>query len=307
MENEIKSDSSKVHISLYAGEGNCCGVKRPGFINIAAFYGYESLAFPPSSRPDRVPYTSLTIGVRPAENYVPKNIDLLEDGFTKFRSAWVENPIGQHFHATFMRLPFPPYINKIVCINLGNFVLPDKDDVTIAAQHALFRHAAVITAAEALFTRFGRQIQILAQDTNYSPDCAATLFRSGFSIVGRHGTEGLAEIDDKTFVFAPGSPFCVKEVVADIAEPAGMFWETVLSPEESERVNMLQSPVNVGSHIEAYLRPFRSNSDTPRVRILTNKYDVHPFPGTNLFGSVSIYTRKGMSIAYTRPKATISS
>ncbi|KAI0848725.1 hypothetical protein F5Y00DRAFT_80902 [Daldinia vernicosa] len=195
-----------------------------------------------------------------------------------------------------MRLPFPPYINKIVCIGLGNFIAPDSDEENELLTLSMLRHAAVLTVAETLFKRFGRYIQIIAQDVDYTPDCAMVLSRRGFFIRGRNGAGGFAEIDDKTFVFAPSSNFCLKEIVADIAKPAAMFWSTVLTPEESEKTSRAHQLVTFGNHITSTWNYPIADADTPRVQLLVKEYDVYQFPCTNLFGSVSIYAFRRTSM-----------
>ncbi|KAI2780094.1 hypothetical protein F4815DRAFT_159459 [Daldinia loculata] len=301
MENMITGLGSKVCTSLYAGSGDYIAYKEPGYPYKVDFHGYQAMAFPLVSRPEGMAYSSMTISKMPAYTYVPKDLDEQEEKFTQCQATWDENPVGQHFYSTFMRLPFPPYINKIVCIGLGNFIAPGSDDESpCMLSLSMLRHAAVVTAAEALFKRFGRRIQIFAQDVHYTPDCAAVLFRKGFSVVGRHGASGLAEIDDMTFVFAPPSDFCLKEIVADIAKPAAMFWGTVLTPAETDISTRVHQLVTFGEHITSAWNYHVADFDTPRVRILVKEYDVFQFPYTNLFGSASIYTLRGMSIANIR-------
>ncbi|KAG4221658.1 hypothetical protein PC116_g29866 [Phytophthora cactorum] len=245
----------------------------------------------------------MTVGIRRLyDGRVAENLHTQNEMFARVEYAWNSNPIGVHFHTTFMRLPFPPYINKIVCIGLGNFVLRADFKRDPNMQLSLYRHLAVLAAVEVLYSRFGRQIQILAQDVNYSPDCAAFLFKKGFSIVGPYGAGGLAEIDDKTFVFSPNPDFCAKEVVADIARPAAMLWKQILTPEESERQTRFDKPTGFGDQIAAYWNYDILDPDTPRVRALAKSYDVYPFPFTNVFGDVAIYTRKRMSLNYAEHK-----
>ncbi|KAI1801229.1 hypothetical protein F4811DRAFT_556039 [Daldinia bambusicola] len=316
MEDMIAGLGDKVHTSVYAGPGNYSVQKEAGlddrYLYQVDFHGYKALAFPPPSRANGIPYSSMTISMKVPHPFTPAmDLDAQEEIFLRWRAVWDANPLGHHFHASFMRLPFPPYINKIVCIGLGNFIASadadenrdegsrDRDSLPTAQQqqqHSLLRHAAVVTAAEALYQRFGRPIQILAQDPEYTADCAAVLFRRGFSVVGRYGAAGLAEIDDRTFVFAPAPGFCAKEVVADVARPAGMFWRTVASAEEEcERENRSGRVLDFGDRVAGYWNPDIADPDTPRVHLLAKQYDVYPFPYTNLFGDVSIYSHKGLA------------
>lgn len=186
-----------------------------------------------------------------------------ESTFDHYANLWLANPVGQQFMALFMRVPLPPYINKIVAVDLGPITVRSakhNSDV----RHAIYKHAAVMTMVEALHRRFKSKIQLIAQDVHYCDECTRVLFKKGFSVVGQHGALAFPEVDDKTLVFAPNAAFCVKEIVADLAEPAAMFWNTVLSPEESERVSMSERPLHfegkissfyqyVASHLALYL------------------------------------------------------
>ncbi|KAI1464909.1 uncharacterized protein F4812DRAFT_462232 [Daldinia caldariorum] len=301
MEDMATGLGGKVCTPLYAGQGEYTVEKEKGYLYKVDFHGYKALAFPLSSRANGTPYSSMTLSKKPAYTHIPTDLDEQEDVFHRWWTIWDTSSIGRHFHACMMRLPFPPYINKIVCIGLGNFVAASADadanaNLPTPLQHAILRHAAVLTVADALDRRFGREIRVLAQDPEYTPDCAAVLARRGFAIVGRHGAAGLAEIDDKTFVFAPSPGFCVKEVVADIATPAGMFWGMITTPEEErdrERGKTNGPGVDFGAGVMGYWNPDNTDPDTPRVRLLGNQYGMHPFPYTNLFGDVAIYSLRG--------------
>ncbi|KAF3059638.1 hypothetical protein GL218_04859 [Daldinia childiae] len=250
IENMIAGNGGIVRTSLYAGRGNYTAQKDMGRLYKVDFHGYRAMAFPPVTRPEGMPYSPMTISEKTTYTFVPKDLDEQKELFTQCQDTWDENPIGQHFYSTFMRLPLPPYINKIVCIGLGNFIAPRSGDENPGMLSlAMLRHAAVVTVAEILFKRFGRQIQIFAQDVNYTPNCAAVLFKNGFSVVGQYGAGGLAEIDDKTFVFAPPSDFCLKEIVADIAKPAAMFWGTVSTPAEADISSRVRQRVTFGDYI----------------------------------------------------------
>ncbi|KAI0121896.1 hypothetical protein F4814DRAFT_445846 [Daldinia grandis] len=231
MEEMITGLGGVVRTSLYGRPGTYVCNKEIGHLYKVNFHGYQDMAFPFASRPEGIAYSSMTISEKPAYTYIRKDLDEQEARFAQ------------------CQIPLPPYINKIVCIGLGNFIAPEIDEDNPGLALSMLRHAAVVTVAKTLFKRFGRQIQIFAQDVNYTPDCAAVLFRKGFSIVGRYGAGGLAEIDDKTFVFAPPSDLCVKEIVADIAKPAAMFWGTVMTPEENDIASRSHRLVAFGDYI----------------------------------------------------------
>ncbi|KAL7619508.1 hypothetical protein AAE478_010048 [Parahypoxylon ruwenzoriense] len=271
-----------------------------GLSYMVDFHGYYNLAFPPGHRPNGMPYCSMHLKTIPFDYSDLRDPNAELDAFHKCTAIWLTNPLGQHFYSMFMRLPLPPYINKIVCLGLGDITSKPANNFS-ETRYAMYRHAAVLTIVEVLHKRFGSMIQLYAQDIRYCKACAGVLYKKGFSVVGAHGAAAFAQIDESTLVFAPDPGFCVKEIVADIAEPAAMFWGTVLSPEEDVRATRSARVLELGDRIMAYYHEYRKDPDTPRVRALINKYDWNPFPTTNLFGEVSFYTRKGVSVESTAP------
>ncbi|KAI0838376.1 hypothetical protein F5Y06DRAFT_267967 [Hypoxylon sp. FL0890] len=296
IEGKIKKQNPVVKIPAYVGEDHVFE-KEKGVTYQVEFYGYQALAFPPSSRPDGMPYCSLSLKTKPFDYSEPRSHEVELAMFKKCRALWYSNPIGQNFYSTFMKLPLPPYINKIVCFDLGSITSKPADNYP-HIRKAMYRHAAAMTIAECLHKRFGLTIKLFCQDTTYTNACVGVLYKKGFSVIGPHGAAGFAEIDDKTLVFAPNPSFCIKEIVADIAEPAAMFWNTVLSPEQSERVNKSTRPLEFDDKLSSYYFHHEADPDTPRVRNLTKNYVRHPFPMTNLFGAVSLYTRNGLSVCH---------
>lgn len=155
------------------------------------------------------------------------------------------------FTAMFMKLPLPPSIDKIVCIDLGS-ITGKNADTHGYVRRAIYKHAAAMSAVEAVHRRFGTRIRLLVQDTAYCSECAELLYAKGFGVVGEHGAQGLAEVDDRTLLFAPTPRFCLKEIIADVAEPAAMFWGTVRSPEETENWTRSIEPVELDDKLMSY-------------------------------------------------------
>ncbi|KAI0116219.1 hypothetical protein F4776DRAFT_673707 [Hypoxylon sp. NC0597] len=295
IEEKIASENP-VKIPAFAGK-DYVFEKELGVTYQVEFHGYQALAFPPSHRPNGMPYSSLSLKSMPFDYSESRSHEVELDVFHKCTALWLANPIGQHFYSMFMKLPLPPYINKIACFDLGSITAKPADTYPHIRQ-AIYRHAAALTIIECLHKRFGSKIRLYSQDTTYTSECVKVLHKKGFSIIGQHGAGGFAEIDDTTLVFAPNPSFCVKEVVADIAQPAAMFWNTVLSPQESEKATTSTLPLELDDRLTSHYYQPEADPDTPRVRGLIENYDRHPFPVTNLFGSVSLYTRSGMSVCH---------
>ncbi|KAI1770177.1 hypothetical protein F4818DRAFT_446472 [Hypoxylon cercidicola] len=313
MERRI-ADANPVRLDAYAGEGEDFekqeGSGPPPYhawlprkltptIRLtyrAEFHGYQDLAFPPPSRPNGKPYCPVAVQTMPFDYSRTKDPKAELDTFHHYTAYWLGHPLGRMFMAAFMKVPLPPYIDKIVCFDLGSITRKEADYYGYV-RRAIYKHAAAMSIVEAVHSRFGNRIRLVVQDTNYCSECAEVLFAKNFTVVGEHGAQGLAEVDDKTLVFAPNPRFCVKEVIADIAEPAAMFWGTVRSPEETEEWTRSVEPVDLDDRLSSYYHEHEADPDTPRVRELIKKYNRHPFPTNNLFGAVSLYTRAGRCVS----------
>ncbi|KAI1768435.1 hypothetical protein GGR53DRAFT_462402 [Hypoxylon sp. FL1150] len=257
---------------------------------MARFHGYQDLAHPPPSRPDGKPYCSISVQMKPIDHSREKVLKNGLDAFNHYMSFWLSHPLGRNFAALFMKVPLPVTIDKIVCFDLGG--LTGKS----AAAHghvrrAIYKHAAVMSAVAAIHHRFGGRIRLLAQDPTYCSECVELLYSKGFGVVGERGARGLADVDERTLVFAPNPGFCLKEIIADVTEPAAMFWATVRSPEETESWTRSVEPLELDDGLASYYHEHEVNPDTPRVRELISKYTRHEIPTNNLFGAVSLYIR----------------
>jgi hypothetical protein len=87
----------------------------------------------------------------------------------------------------------------------------------------MVQHSIALTIAE--FCRDGgaSEIQLFAQDPDYTERTEEILRGRGFSIVGRFGAEGFAEIDDEKVVFSAFVEAPLKQIIAEIARPPLIF------------------------------------------------------------------------------------
>lgn len=84
---------------------------------------------------------------------------------------------------------------------------------------SMVQHSIALTIAE-ICGKDGRdEVQLLAQDPDYSEQAKEVLTKSGFSIVGQFGAGGFADIDDNTVVFSAFVEAPLKQIIADIARP----------------------------------------------------------------------------------------
>ncbi|KAI5863965.1 hypothetical protein GGS23DRAFT_596451 [Durotheca rogersii] len=210
-----------VRIPAYVGMEDYTFHTGANTIYTAEFHGYYALAFPAGYRAPGQPYSAMTIKVAPDfdyphSRYPEAELENFRAAVTKFES----HPLGHQLYSLFMRTPFPPDIRKI------------EQEVW----HSMFLHAAALMMRDRLSSRFPNEVAIYVQDWRYRRGCVDVLGRMGFVVTGRYGAGAFAEIDEHTLVFAPKPKTCVREIVADLAEPAtmpaAMFWSTVLSPED---------------------------------------------------------------------------
>ncbi|KAI0886829.1 uncharacterized protein GGS22DRAFT_118217 [Annulohypoxylon maeteangense] len=292
IEDQIKGDDINVRINGYVGEGQSVQKETNSDQSKlrVQFHGYQELAFPPATKPDSTPYNTMSIKTIPYdyEDSLPSGVDWVWNNC--YKGIWRGCPIMHLLYSTFMRIPLPP-INKVVCFDLGPLAVR-WDDPSRKASRGIYRHLAAMTLIEAMNKRFNGGIHLYAQDPNYSPDCIRILSQKGFEIVGTHGAAGLAKIDEQTLLFAPNPSFCLKEIVADIARPAVMVWNPVLTPEESDYKTKSKVPDSLNDNtLISFHHRLPTDPDTPRVRALMQDYEKHFFPENNLFGKTAIYTR----------------
>jgi hypothetical protein len=123
-------------------------------------------------------------------------------------------------------------VTKIICFGLGDMCRkpPDwlrrqneskEEELNISAvDRSMIQHSIALTLADAFRNHDRNEIQLLAQDPDYTVEATEFLKRNGFKIVGQFGAGGFAEIDEESVVFSPFVSAPVKQIIADIARPA---------------------------------------------------------------------------------------
>ncbi|KFH48287.1 hypothetical protein ACRE_007560 [Hapsidospora chrysogenum ATCC 11550] len=123
-------------------------------------------------------------------------------------------------------------VTKLICFGLGDMCRQPPEwymrqtastpgSVTENVRASTLQHSIAMTMAEFCRNKDGAgDVQLLAQDPDYTPTTEEILRDSGFSIVGRFGAGGFAEIDDETLVFSAFVEAPLKQIIADIARPA---------------------------------------------------------------------------------------
>lgn len=118
-------------------------------------------------------------------------------------------------------------ITKLICFGLGNLCLQHPEwtkkhnelEMDCYMRCSMTQHSVALTLVE-LFGKYNDNIELLAQDPEYTRETADFLEGKGFKIVGEFGAGGFAEVDDESVVFSPFVTAPARQIIADIARPA---------------------------------------------------------------------------------------
>ncbi|KAL4945592.1 hypothetical protein BDV06DRAFT_209333 [Aspergillus oleicola] len=129
------------------------------------------------------------------------------------------------------------------------------------------------------------EIKCYAQDPAYTE--ADTVLLRSLGISTLDDPKGLLEIDDETLVFSVSPNVPVKQIVADVAWPGVMIWNTVALEEKEAQ---WEKKVRDGE--EYWVVPFTTDPDSQRVRDMVSHYTSVPLKDSDeYFGDLTIYVR----------------
>ncbi|KAI1080391.1 hypothetical protein F5B20DRAFT_540432 [Whalleya microplaca] len=215
------------------------------------FHGYQDLAFPTKHRPDNQPYCPLWLAVKdPALSKYQIRYKALEADFNEYWGRWNSHPLKDAINAFFMKVPLPHKIEQIVCFDLGSFSQRGGPQSFEQSVHKSFLHIAIRIVAGIIRKRQRHPVRVLVQDPNYTKNEERILAKNDYVVVGRYGAKGFTLIDEKTMVFSPCPNTCVKEIVAEIAKPAAVFWSPVVPSEVRQRER--STPHELPDNIKGY-------------------------------------------------------
>ncbi|KAI1325476.1 hypothetical protein F5Y16DRAFT_401327 [Xylariaceae sp. FL0255] len=138
----------------------------------------------------------------------------LSKTYSEMSKLWRQSRPFQYFAQKFRSLLYGKNITKITCFALGDFTrwaanMERLDEISEEVEHlkrCMRLHIFASSMADI--------------DPSYHYRFRDILEENGFKVVGPHGTEGFAEIDDETLVFSAGMNYPVKQIIAEIARPA---------------------------------------------------------------------------------------
>ncbi|PQK08284.1 hypothetical protein BB8028_0001g03620 [Beauveria bassiana] len=151
--------------------------------------------------------------------------------FDDNRLAWNESRSCELLRSRFEQISATKKVKRIVCFGLGDICrkppewmgrYPASGDHNLEisfVRGAMVQHSIALTLAQICSDIAGYDVQLLAQDPDYTDEAKAILKGNGFSIVGDYGAGGFAKVDDDSVVFSVFVEAPLKQIIADIARP----------------------------------------------------------------------------------------
>ncbi|KAF5690072.1 hypothetical protein FDENT_4102 [Fusarium denticulatum] len=181
-------------------------------------------------------------------------------------------------------------VNKVVCFGLGDLcrkppewlrrqMASDEDELdSSVVTPNMVQHLIAATIAEACHNLTGSNVELLAQDPDYTRETETILKQNGFSIVGRHGAGGFAEIDQTTIVYSVFVEAPLKQIIADIARPT-MIISTGFNVFNDHELSLI--PCYHYPHIFLIMHISRkplADAESPRTKEMWHEYRRSKFP-----------------------------
>lgn len=160
----------------------------------------------------------------PRFRYVVDSVDIITNSFTSCIQAWEASESYAQLQKTVESRENFPLITKIVALALGSMQPRSLDNWDHRSE---YQHALALTLRDIVGKRQGEtsgNVQCYVQDPAYTEVDKSILKTYDITIL--EDPDAFVEIDGSTIVltFAPDVP--VRQIVADIARPAMMIWNT---------------------------------------------------------------------------------
>lgn len=140
--------------------------------------------------------------------------------------AWEAGECCKQLRAGLQTTPWIPPVNKIIAFSCGSISNKDYD-----CSRSLKQHAFILTIRDVLENRRrssgagAGEIRCYVQDPAYTDVDRTVLLEHGITVL--EDPQGFLEVDGDSAVLSFASNVPVKQIVADIARPAMIAWETV--------------------------------------------------------------------------------
>lgn len=225
-----------------------------GQIPIIFYNCYESLTLPCPIESGYGANSALAIHWIREDKLPECSLDELRRVFELHRKTWLESGNCASLTQILGSAKSTMVVDKVLCLGLGstsrrfNHLKRPEGGYVNAESRSMIQHAAALTIAQTLSSSNPSQaaftdqsIQILVQDPEYN-DLDAQLFSElGITIIS--DPKGFLEVDDRTFVISVACNVCQKQIIADLARPVGMIWNTVEEDEKESSAWKLENGV----------------------------------------------------------------
>lgn len=192
---------------------------------------------------DRALATRAFTLARSGERFLNTPHHVLRAAWDETKSNWQRSRTCKELLVVLQTIQCPANATKMICFGLGSLdgsenweTLADRADSDgLPLRAAMTQHCAALTMAAAFGAQIGKPpLKVMAQDPAYSPGQIALLNEVGIEVIPGIGALGFTLVEEDTIVFSCHPDVPVKQIIADIAKPAGMIWDAV-KPAERER------------------------------------------------------------------------
>ncbi|RYO89230.1 hypothetical protein DL766_004538 [Monosporascus sp. MC13-8B] len=155
-------------------------------------------------------------------------------------------------------------IDKVTGFGMG-VIASDSDDL---AKTHMREHAVAPTIAKAIEEMGDQSVAVCSQEPQCTSVCGRVLEEEfGIQVIEGFGARGFTLVDDRTFVLAHTSSICVREIVADLARPAGMCWRRSATPAQIRNMDDLRWDVRADIDTTRSENMMRGYSRIPGARV----------------------------------------
>ncbi|KAH8745944.1 hypothetical protein BGZ57DRAFT_773060 [Hyaloscypha finlandica] len=151
----------------------------------------------------------------------PTSPEELQAKYSRIDDTWKGKPAFSDLTSLFGDANVRQKIKKIVCFGLGTMQQPHDMSARSFLQHAIIK-----SIADAL----GGNVPIFLQDPAYTGNDTNLVSGLGMTVV--NDPKGFLQVDTQTLVVAVAPDIPLRQIIADLAEPAAMIWKGVVPPEE---------------------------------------------------------------------------
>jgi hypothetical protein len=152
---------------------------------------------------------------------IPTSPEDLQAEYSRIDDTWKGKPAFSDLTSFFGDATVKQKIKKIVCFGLGTMAQPHGMSAGSFLQHAIIK-----SIADAL----GGNVPIFLQDPAYTGNDTNLLSGLGMTVV--NDPKAFLQVDTQTLVVAVAPDIPLRQIIADLAEPAAMIWKGVVPPEE---------------------------------------------------------------------------